>query len=64
MNNTERAAGMLIAEGLARTGDHRNWRGVETRMYQLGHLDAESWLSSLRARGEIDALCSEHYRDL
>jgi hypothetical protein len=54
--------GLLLARTIARSGEHRNWRGVETRLQQLGHLDAEIWFSALIVRGEIDALCSTHFK--
>lgn len=56
------ADGLLLAESIARTGEHRNWRGVETRLQQLGHHDAELWFVTLAVRGEIDSLCSTHFK--
>ncbi len=55
--------GLTVARRLARSGDYRNWRGVETRLQQLGHTGAEAWFSKLIVRGEIDAICSLYFRE-
>ncbi len=59
----EQQDGMAAARRLARSGDYRNWRGVETRLQQLGYVGAEAWFSKLMFRGEIDATCSLHFRE-
>lgn len=56
------ANGLLLARSIARNGEHRNWRGVETKLQQLGHPDAEIWFATLAVRGEIDALCATHFK--
>jgi hypothetical protein len=55
--------GMKAARRLAESGNYRNWRGVETRLQQLGHVGAEAWFSELIIRGEIDAICSLNFRE-
>ena len=54
---------MRAARGLAESGAYRNWRSVETRLQQLGHVGAEIWFSKLIVRGEIDAICSLHFKE-
>ncbi len=54
--------GLVIARAVAATGEHRNWRGVETKLQQLGHHEAELWFASLATRGEIDGLCVKYFK--
>jgi hypothetical protein len=49
---------MALARTLAATGHHANWRGVETRMKQLGFLEAATVLRDPVLRDALDALCT------
>jgi hypothetical protein len=54
---------MAVARTLAATGHHANWRGVETRMMQLGFLEAEDVLKDPMLREALDALCTFARKD-
>lgn len=49
--------GLEVARAEAASGQHGNWRAVETRLLQLGFDDAPLWFEDLDVRCGIDMLC-------
>jgi hypothetical protein len=59
MDYKDRESNLAIARSLARSGEHRNWQSIETRMQQLGFFHADKWFGDAELRAEIDALCAQ-----
>ena len=59
MNYGDKIEGLRFARAAAITGDHINWRGVETMMMQIGYIDAPLWFQDHALRSGIDELCTD-----
>jgi hypothetical protein len=54
--------GLEAARLVARSGEYRSWRAVETKLHQMGHHDAGLWFAPSCVRGEIDHICAMHFK--